>query len=120
MDVRDRSNGPKPLVRARTYARPAALSPWWLAGLAAALALLVSLGARAETVAVDDQVSVRPSDIDRPARGMTMRSVEARYGAPQDKHRAVGNPPITRWDYPLFTVYFEHEYVIHSVVNPGS
>lgn len=99
--------------------RPSALSPFWLAALGAALALLMSLGAHAETVAVDDQVAVRPSDIDRPARGMTMRTVEARYGAPQARHEAVGKPPITRWDYPTFTVFFEHEYVIHAVVNPG-
>lgn len=106
----------------RSRVQPAApvLSPAWLAALAAALLLLVSLGARAETIAVDDQVSVRQSDIDRPAKGMSMKTVEAKYGAPQDRHEAIGNPPITRWDYPLFTVYFEHEYVIHAVVNPGS
>ena len=82
--------------------------------------MLLSLTVRAETVAVDDLVSVRPSDINRPSRGMTMKSVETKFGAPQDRHNAVGQPPITRWDYPLFTVYFEHEYVIHTVVNPGS
>lgn len=92
----------------------------WIAALAAGVMMLLSLTVRAETVAVDDQVSVRPSDINRPARGMTMKSVEAKFGMPQDRHDAVGQPPITRWDYPLFTVYFEHEYVIHTVVNPGS
>ena len=106
----------------KSRVRPAApvLSPTWIAALAAALLLLVSLSVRAETIAVDDQVSVRQSDIDRPAKGMSMKTVEAKFGAPQDRHEAVGNPPITRWDYPLFTVYFEHEYVIHAVVNPGS
>ena len=99
--------------------RPSVLSPFWLAAIGAALALLMSLGARAETIAVDDQVTVRPSDIDRPARGMTMQTVEARFGAPQNRHEAVGKPPITRWDYPTFTVFFEHQYVIHAVVNPG-
>jgi hypothetical protein len=107
-------------LKSRCQPAPPVLSPAWIAALAAALLLLVSLTARAETIAVDDQVSVRPSDIDRPAKGMNMRTVEARFGAPQDRHEAVGNPPITRWDYPLFTVYFEHEYVIHAVVNPGS
>lgn len=107
-------------LKSRVQPAAPALSPAVLAALAAALLLLVSLGARAETVAVDDQVSVRASDIDRPAKGMSMKTVEAKYGAPQDRHDAVGNPPITRWDYPLFTVYFEHEYVIHAVVNPGS
>jgi hypothetical protein len=103
-----------------TKAKPPLPTPAFIAALAAALLLLVAVSARAETIAVDDQVSVRPSDIARPAKGMTMKSVEAKFGAPQDRHEAVGNPPITRWDYPLFTVYFEHEYVIHAVVNPGT
>jgi hypothetical protein len=107
-------------MKIKCASRPSALTPAWIAALAAALILLVSVTTRAETVAVDDQVSVRQSDIDRPGRGMSMKSVEAKFGAPQERHQAVGNPPITRWDYPLFTVFFEHEYVIHAVVNPGT
>ena len=26
-------------------------------------------------------------------------------------------PPITRWDYPSFSVYFEHDKVIHAVAK---
>ncbi|HEV7986795.1 MAG TPA: hypothetical protein VGP20_11585 [Steroidobacteraceae bacterium] len=107
-------------MKIKCASRASALTPAWIAALAAALILLVSVTTRAETVAVDDQVSVRQSDIDRPGRGMSMKSVEAKFGAPQERHQAVGNPPITRWDYPLFTVFFEHEYVIHAVVNPGT
>jgi len=92
----------------------------WVAALALALTLFMSAAVRAETIAVGDQVSVRESDLDRPGRGMTMKTVEAKYGAPQERHPAVGQPPITRWDYPAFTVFFEHERVIHAVVNPGS
>jgi hypothetical protein len=109
----------EPKLKSRCEPKPS-MTPVWIAALAAALLLLVSLTVRAETVAVDDQVSVRESDVDRPAKGMSMKTVEAKFGAPQDRHDAVGTPPITRWDYPLFTVYFEHEYVIHAVVNPGS
>jgi hypothetical protein len=29
----------------------------------------------------------------------------------------VGDPPITRWVYDRFTVYFENDRVIHSVVH---
>jgi len=43
--------------------------------------------------------------------------VEARFGQPANRHSAVGQPPITRWDYPGFAVYFEHQYVIHAVVT---
>jgi hypothetical protein len=107
-------------IRSRCEPQPRLSPSAWIAALAAALLLLVAASARAETIAVDDQVSVRQSDIARPAKGMTMKSVEAKFGAPQDRHEAVGSPPITRWDYPLFTVYFEHEFVIHAVVNPGT
>ena len=30
---------------------------------------------------------------------------------------AVGNPPITRWEYPSFVVFFENNIVLHSVVK---
>ena len=85
--------------------------------LKAALALLTVWGglAAAETVVVDDQVQVRPSTIDRPARGLTMAAVEAKFGAPQTRHDAVGTPPITRWDYAGFSVFFEKERVIDAV-----
>lgn len=56
-------------------------------------------------------------DVPRPTRGMTMDAVEARFGAPREKHAAVGKPPITRWDYDAFSVFFEHQYVLHAVVH---
>lgn len=58
---------------------------------------------------------------DLPSRGSLMHSVEAEYGAPATKHApvpAIGtkqNPPITRWDYPQFSVFFEHNHVVHAV-----
>ena len=51
----------------------------------------------------------------RPARGMSMDKVEATYGAPTNRTPAVGEPPIARWEYPGFVVYFEHQFVIHTV-----
>lgn len=75
--------------------------------------------ALAETVVVDDQVMLRDSGLARPARGMTMKSVEAKFGAPQERHPAVGTPPITRWDYQGFSVFFEKDRVIHAVVDPA-
>jgi hypothetical protein len=50
-----------------------------------------------------------------PARGMTMDRVQARFGAPQRMAGPVGEPPITRWEYPGFVVVFEYRHVIHSV-----
>ena len=85
--------------------------------LQVALALVALWGglAAAETIIVDDQVQVRPSTIDRPARGLTMTAVEAKFGAPQERHPAVGTPPITRWDYAGFSVFFEKDRVIDAV-----
>ena len=41
---------------------------------------------------------------------------------PTTEHPSVGNPPITRWDYREFSVYFEHTHVINSVRHhqPGA
>jgi len=73
----------------------------------------------AETLVVNDQVTLRESSVDRPKRGVTMSQVEARFGAPVEKHATVGNPPITRWDYPGFAVFFEKDRVIHAVATSG-
>jgi hypothetical protein len=72
--------------------------------------------AGAETIAVDSGIAVKESDVATPARGMTMDQVATKFGAPVTKVPAVGKPPISRWEYPGFIVYFEHEHVIHSVV----
>ena len=73
--------------------------------------------ARGETIVIDDQVSVVNSDIARPSSGMTMQKVEAKFGAPAERHAAVGTPAITRWDYQNFSVFFENDRVIHAVVT---
>ncbi len=52
-----------------------------------------------------------------PQNGQTMARVEQQFGAPERRSPAVGDPPIARWIYPGFTVYFEYDKVIHSVVN---
>lgn len=56
-------------------------------------------------------------DDSRPTRGMSEASVEARFGTPVSKVPAVGEPPISRWEYPGFIVYFEYDLVIHTVVK---
>ncbi|HEX4241721.1 MAG TPA: hypothetical protein VHZ53_09950 [Steroidobacteraceae bacterium] len=81
------------------------------------LAGLLSCGlASAETIAVDTGIAVKQSDVATPRRGMTMGQVESKFGAPATKVPAVGKPPISRWEYPGFVVYFEADRVIHSVV----
>ena len=55
----------------------------------------------------------------RQERGSTMVTVERKFGAPVTRHPTVGAPPITRWDYPAFSVFFERDRVIHAVVTSG-
>jgi hypothetical protein len=80
-----------------------------IAALGLGLALLAT-GLGTATTAV----AATPSD--HPTRGMSMSQVEARYGAPAERHAAVGAPPITRWDYPSFVVFFEYQHVVHAVL----
>ncbi|MGH8231764.1 MAG: hypothetical protein ACRESY_08085 [Steroidobacteraceae bacterium] len=109
----------------RSESRPKAqalkITPRLLLMLAAAVSALMfallAMVAHSETVSVDDKVMVRESDIARPSRGMTMQTVEHKFGAPQQRHEAVGEPPISRWDYQGFSVFFEKDRVIHSVVT---
>ena len=49
-----------------------------------------------------------------------MAQVEQRYGAPSDRLAAIGQPPITRWVYPSFVVFFESNVVIHAVASSAS
>jgi hypothetical protein len=90
------------------------------AALLCSFAFVAAAGsAMAETIVVDDQVQVRDSSVNKPKRGISMTQVEAKFGAPVTKHDAVGAPPITRWDYPGFSVFFEHDKVIDAVSTSG-
>jgi hypothetical protein len=86
--------------------------------LSLAAVLLVALAgtAPAETVPTADGIAVKDSGIATPVRGMTMEQVASKFGNPETKLPAVGKPPISRWEYPGFVVYFERDHVIHSVV----
>jgi len=70
------------------------------------------------------QVPNPAASSDKPTSGMSMDTVEAKYGAPTRRVPPVGGasaaqPPITRWEYPGFTVYFENNHVVHTVVTPS-
>ncbi|MDZ7748610.1 MAG: hypothetical protein U5K43_07045 [Halofilum sp. (in: g-proteobacteria)] len=87
------------------------------------LTFLLAIAVSAPAQAASDQP--QPGDIDpaqvvqavpgMPERGRTMQAVRARLGDPRQVVGPVGEPPITRWVYDEFTVYFEHERVLHSV-----
>ncbi|HET6631198.1 MAG TPA: hypothetical protein VFG73_00630 [Rhodanobacteraceae bacterium] len=65
----------------------------------------------------------KEQQLQMPTRGMSMAQVERKFGAPLRKLDTRGgdtpkHPPIHRWVYPGYIVYFERSHVIHSVINP--
>lgn len=74
--------------------------------------LLLSGSALAETLRMP---APDRDEIRTPVRGEDMQQVLAEFGEPADRLPAVGSPPISRWVYDEFRVYFEHDRVIHSV-----
>lgn len=85
--------------------------------LAVLVACAVTATASAATVVVDGRVQIAPTTVAHPRRSETMRQVERRFGQPEKRYPTVGRPPITRWDYPDFSVYFEFNRVVHAVVH---
>lgn len=79
------------------------------------LSLAAASAARADVLLLDTIKAEAATASQRPTRGMSMDRVLAKFGMPAEKHAAVGKPPITRWDYADFSVYFEYQYVIHAV-----
>lgn len=63
------------------------------------------------------QQAVEKQSIERPKLGNTQDQVRERFGDPQDWTDAVGEPPISSWEYLDFVVYFEHNLVLHSVLK---
>jgi hypothetical protein len=86
------------------------------------LASLLPAAARADMVQMPAGSSSSVSTAS-PRKGETMSEVARQFGEPQTKHPAVGgdsdkHPPITRWDYNGFSVFFEHSHVVDTVI-PG-
>ncbi|MFT7414839.1 MAG: hypothetical protein ACI9FO_001500 [Methylophagaceae bacterium] len=74
---------------------------------------------QAEVISIADhahQVANSPEGVLRPTQGMSMTLVEQKFGQAEQKIAAVGQPPIARWIYQDFVVFFENNLVIHSVV----
>ncbi|MFP4252388.1 MAG: hypothetical protein ACOC02_02085 [Guyparkeria sp.] len=77
------------------------------------LALAGMLAAPSSFAQADDQ----PSSV----HGMTQEQVIARFGEPEHRHAPVPprgehpTPPITRWDYADFSIFFEKNIALHRV-----
>lgn len=79
--------------------------------LATSLFAVLTAG-NADTLIID---SMQQGAAERPSRGMSMNAVETTWGKPSARRGGVGVPPISRWEYPGFVVYFEYDNVVHSV-----
>ncbi|NOR37554.1 MAG: hypothetical protein GQ577_12470 [Woeseiaceae bacterium] len=81
------------------------------------LALLFGVLGTVNAQTLDMEGVASGSDGARPSSGMTADSVESTFGAPEAKVAPVGDPPIARWEYKDFVVFFEYDRVIHTVVK---
>ena len=55
--------------------------------------------------------------IERPKKGLNQETVKQNFGDPVSTHEPSREPPIIRWNYENFSVYFENDVVIHSVLK---
>ena len=81
------------------------------------LALLLGVLGTVNAQTLDMEGVASGSDGARPSSGMTADSVESTFGAPEAKVAPIGDPPIARWEYKDFVVFFEYDRVIHTVVK---
>ncbi len=81
-------------------------------------ALTVTFSVHADVLLID-RVEAK-AGVDVPRKSATMNQVRSQYGDPMNEHAAVGEPPITRWDYNDFIVYFEHQHVITTVLKKSN
>lgn len=87
--------------------------------LAIALATLAGFASplNADVLLIEE---VRTAEgMDLPANGMSQADVRSRFGDPERSHAPVGDPPITRWDYAGWSVYFEYDKVLSAVLHKG-
>jgi hypothetical protein len=87
--------------------------------LAIALATLAAFNTslQADVLLIEE---VRTAEgMNLPANGLSQADVRARFGDPERSYAAVGDPPITRWDYAGWSVYFEYDKVLSAVLAKG-
>ena len=86
-----------------------------LAAILTVVALMTGGLAVADTLLIDKVERSETEQPSRPLRGATMEMVQKNFGAPIARRDAVGDPPITRWEYGDFLVFFEYDRVIDTV-----
>ena len=87
------------------------------ASLCAGFALLPAPNLSADVLLIEE---VRQSErMQLPVNGMKQSEVKNRFGEPANSDPSVGDPPITRWDYDGWSVYFEYDLVLFTVLHKG-
>ena len=72
----------------------------------------------ADVLIIDE---VRQADrMELPTNGQSKANVEAKFGTPLEKRAPVGDPPISSWKYDTYSVYFEYDLVLFTVLHPGA
>ena len=82
--------------------------------IAISLFLTFAPGLQADNLQIPGHIETS-SQLIMPQRGLSIERVLEQFGEPERRIPAVGQPPITEWDYGDFRVYFEYRSVLHSV-----
>lgn len=93
------------------------LKQWLTISLLLCFSLLFSHTGMADVLLIDSVQSAHARGL--PRTGQTMDEVRSEWGTPESEYSAVGSPPITRWVFDDFSVYFEYDHVISSVIHEG-
>ncbi len=80
-------------------------------------AMGLATAARADVLLIEEVRQAENMAV--PENGLSMAEVEARFGAPESRDGPVGDPPITQWVYDRWSVYFEYDKVLFTVLHKG-
>lgn len=86
--------------------------------LAGLMGLLFTSSVQADRLLVETVRDSRGGSVDAPRNGQSMEQVVSGHGEPMERLQPVGEPPISRWVYEDYTVYFERDRVLHTVLKP--
>jgi len=85
------------------------------------LAFMLAFGFQAVSadVLIIDEVR-QAGRMELPKNGQSKTGIESIFGEPNEKRSAVGDPPISSWKYDTYSVYFEYDLVLSTVLHPGA
>ena len=84
-----------------------------------AFMLVFAFQAVSADVLIIDEVR-QAARMELPKNGQNKAATESIFGAPLEKLSAVGDPPISSWKYASYTVYFEYDLVLSTVLHKGA